>query len=218
VNGGIRAESLRLEDYLGEHAAILFCGLVENCFASKLEMSTTIYLHPISQVLEELRRLMRYIEECTHEKLNYLGVGLSSRRNLCIHPEVAVEPIVGAVVDAKCRQLTASFVRNRQDGKSNCSFFNVSTRGADLVFLVLIASLQFSCAFKVVKTIFLFNEVLFILKHPLVYIRALSMGSEFIITFHLYPSCSPFSQIRFGDPAHHSSLSFILFSLFQMRL
>eukprot|EP00730_Choanoeca_flexa_P003137 TRINITY_DN11302_c0_g1_i3.p1 TRINITY_DN11302_c0_g1~~TRINITY_DN11302_c0_g1_i3.p1 ORF type:complete len:779 (+),score=155.49 TRINITY_DN11302_c0_g1_i3:1682-4018(+) len=82
----------------------------------------------IEKVLEELKRVMAFIKEETGQPdLNYLGLGLSSRRNLCIHPEVSQER-TGNVVDAKCRQLTASFVRDKNDGQSHCDFFNGFTQ------------------------------------------------------------------------------------------
>ena len=39
----------------------------------------------------------------------FLGLGLTSRKNLCVHPEVAREK-KGKAVDAKCRDLTSSWV------------------------------------------------------------------------------------------------------------
>ena len=43
---------------------------------------------------------------------------------LIIHVQVSQER-TGNIVDAKCRQLTASFVRDKNDGQSDCDFFNV---------------------------------------------------------------------------------------------
>ena len=40
------------------------------------------------KVLEELKVLLEYYEKESGEKPKILGVGLSSRKNLCIHPEV----------------------------------------------------------------------------------------------------------------------------------
>lgn len=41
------------------------------------------------QVVEELKNLMQYYERETKEKDNFLGLALSSRKNLCIHPTVS---------------------------------------------------------------------------------------------------------------------------------
>lgn len=41
---------------------------------------------------------------------DFFGIGLTSRKNLCLNPVVAKEK-KGKVVDSKCRNLTASWVR-----------------------------------------------------------------------------------------------------------
>lgn len=40
------------------------------------------------QVVEELRKLMEFYSKQTGESNNFLALALSSRKNLCIHPEV----------------------------------------------------------------------------------------------------------------------------------
>ena len=42
----------------------------------------------MEKVVEELRKLMEYYEKETGEEQNILGLALSSRKNLCIHPMV----------------------------------------------------------------------------------------------------------------------------------
>ncbi|KAJ1886522.1 TFIIH/NER complex ATP-dependent 5'-3' DNA helicase subunit [Kickxella alabastrina] len=66
----------------------------------------------IDKALAELKRLMEYRQAQGCSDKNFIGLGLTSRKNLCIHPSVSKER-KGAVVDAKCRQLTASWVRNK---------------------------------------------------------------------------------------------------------
>ncbi|KAG6335367.1 hypothetical protein ID866_3730 [Astraeus odoratus] len=67
----------------------------------------------IEKALTELKRLMAYRISCAEtpeQKLKeerFTGVGLTSRKNLCIHPEVSKEK-KGKVVDARCRDLTNS--------------------------------------------------------------------------------------------------------------
>ena len=39
-------------------------------------------------MIEELRKLMDFYEKELGEKVPFLGLALSSRKNLCIHPEV----------------------------------------------------------------------------------------------------------------------------------
>lgn len=40
------------------------------------------------QVMEELKRLMQYYRQEVGEVPEILGLALSARKNLCIHPEV----------------------------------------------------------------------------------------------------------------------------------
>ena len=42
------------------------------------------------KVLEELKKLMEYYEKETGEPIKMLGLALSSRKNLCIKPEVCI--------------------------------------------------------------------------------------------------------------------------------
>ncbi|TEB31312.1 transcription factor TFIIH complex subunit Rad15 [Coprinellus micaceus] len=67
----------------------------------------------IEKALAELKRLMAYRMKCAEteeerqKEQNFMGLGLTSRKNLCINPTVAKEK-KGKVVDAKCRDLTNS--------------------------------------------------------------------------------------------------------------
>ena len=61
-------------------------------------------------MLAELRNLQKYREKEVGAAAQILALGLSSRKNMCIHPEVAEEGSRESV-DAKCRKLTASWVR-----------------------------------------------------------------------------------------------------------
>ncbi|KAF7363439.1 Helicase ATP-binding domain-containing protein [Mycena sanguinolenta] len=67
----------------------------------------------IEKALAELKRLMAYRVECAEteeakaKERSFMGLGLTSRKNLCIHPEVSKEK-KGKVVDARCRDLTNS--------------------------------------------------------------------------------------------------------------
>ncbi|KAF9069624.1 hypothetical protein BDP27DRAFT_1325090 [Rhodocollybia butyracea] len=67
----------------------------------------------IEKALAELKRLMAYriscaeTEEEKEKERSFTGLGLTSRKNLCIHPEVSKEK-KGKVVDARCRDLTNS--------------------------------------------------------------------------------------------------------------
>ncbi|KAJ1553461.1 DNA-dependent ATPase of the nucleotide excision repair factor 4 complex, partial [Nowakowskiella sp. JEL0078] len=79
----------------------------------------------IEKALAELKRLMAYREKFVGKE-HFLGLGLTSRRNLCIHPTVKKET-TGIIVDANCRSLTASWVREKalaEPGSvETCEFF-----------------------------------------------------------------------------------------------
>lgn len=68
----------------------------------------------MEKVLEEMRVLQGYVEqEVGRETARILALGLSSRKNMCVNPAVADEGS-RENVDGRCRQLTASWVRERR--------------------------------------------------------------------------------------------------------
>jgi len=61
---------------------------------------------------------------------SFLGIGLTSRKNLCLHPTVSQHKW-GKVVDAKCRNLTASWVRDKSKVNTDvelCNFYEVTIK------------------------------------------------------------------------------------------
>lgn len=82
----------------------------------------------IEKALAELKELMKYrTTELGHEE-DFRGLGLTSRKNLCLHPSVKREKS-GAVVDARCRSLTAGFVKEKKDKGENvevCVYHDVN--------------------------------------------------------------------------------------------
>lgn len=78
----------------------------------------------IEKVIEELRKLNEYYEKQLGKDDRFIGLCLTSRKNLCIHPTVSKERD-GKSVDGKCFSLTASYRRtgNRNDDDGSCSFF-----------------------------------------------------------------------------------------------
>ena len=52
-------------------------------------MDCSILLQCGGQVVEEMRSLMDYYEKEDGELPDFLGVALSSRKNMCIHPDVS---------------------------------------------------------------------------------------------------------------------------------
>ena len=68
----------------------------------------------IEKALAELKALMKYrTQELGYEE-DFRGLGLTSRKNLCLHPSVKREKS-GSVVDARCRSLTAGFVKEKKE-------------------------------------------------------------------------------------------------------
>lgn len=61
----------------------------------------------IEKALAELKRLMAYRAEMGCPDEGFRGIGLSSRKNLCLHPDVSREK-KGKTVDARCRDMTSA--------------------------------------------------------------------------------------------------------------
>jgi DEAD_2 len=68
----------------------------------------------IEKALAELKGLMKYRTEQLGYEEEFRGLGLTSRKNLCLHPSVKREKS-GAVVDSRCRNLTAGFVKEKKE-------------------------------------------------------------------------------------------------------
>jgi DNA excision repair protein ERCC-2 len=72
----------------------------------------------IEKALSELKALMKFrAQELGHAE-DFRGLGLTSRKNLCLHPSVKREKS-GAIVDARCRSLTAGFVKEKKEKGEN---------------------------------------------------------------------------------------------------
>ncbi|NWI08049.1 ERCC2 helicase, partial [Crypturellus soui] len=107
--------------------------------ARPLELSKLIYcsrtVPEIEKVIEELRKLMDFYEKQLGEKVPFLGLALSSRKNLCVHPEVSSLRF-GKDVDSGCLRLTASYVRaqrQRDASLPSCRFYeDFDTHGRDV--------------------------------------------------------------------------------------
>nr|CAG8465117.1 15422_t:CDS:10 [Entrophospora candida] len=78
----------------------------------------------IEKALAELNNLIQYRKQCGINE-SFLGIGLTSRKNLCLHPTVKKW---GKIVDAKCRNLTSSWIREKakaypEDEVALCNFY-----------------------------------------------------------------------------------------------
>jgi DNA excision repair protein ERCC-2 len=84
----------------------------------------------IEKALVELKELMRFRTERLGYEEEFRGLGLTSRKNLCLHPSVKREKS-GNVVDARCRSLTAGFVKEKKEKGEDvdvCVYHDASTR------------------------------------------------------------------------------------------
>lgn len=85
---------------------------------------------------------------------DFLGFGLTSRKNLCIHPSVSKEK-KGKIVDARCRDITNAAVceKNRQDPGSVevCDWHEVCS-GRSATKLVLATEANSSFSSKLIET------------------------------------------------------------------
>lgn len=71
----------------------------------------------IEKALIELHNLMRYRAEQLGYVEEFRGLGLTSRKNLCLHPSISKEP-KGVVVDEKCRRITNGQLKQQiENGK-----------------------------------------------------------------------------------------------------
>ncbi|KAE8375189.1 hypothetical protein BDV26DRAFT_268418 [Aspergillus bertholletiae] len=68
----------------------------------------------IEKALAELKALMKYRTEQLGYTEDFRALGLTSRKNLCLHPSVRREKS-GTIVDARCRSLTAGFVKEKKE-------------------------------------------------------------------------------------------------------
>ena len=92
----------------------------------------------IDKALLELKRLLAYRQKCLQEEgqpenSSFYGLGLSSRRNLCINEE-ALAAKMGKAVDSKCHSMTASWVRNQASSANApqlCDYFERLERAGD---------------------------------------------------------------------------------------
>ncbi|KAG9232205.1 DNA repair helicase-like protein RAD3 [Amylocarpus encephaloides] len=87
------------QQYYPEHRKLIYCSRT---------------MSEIEKALAELKALMRYREDQLGRTEEFRGLGLTSRKNLCLHPSVKREKS-GAVVDARCRSLTAGFVKEKKE-------------------------------------------------------------------------------------------------------
>ncbi|XP_058745503.1 general transcription and DNA repair factor IIH helicase subunit XPD-like [Vicia villosa] len=93
-------------------------------------------VHDMEEILDELRLLHDYMVESIGPAAKMLGLGLSSRKNLCINDHVLAAE--NPSVDAGCRRLTASWVREVAADNldvPSCEFFEEYQRAGSAAVL-----------------------------------------------------------------------------------
>ncbi|KAK0705177.1 hypothetical protein B0H67DRAFT_546004 [Lasiosphaeris hirsuta] len=87
------------QQYYPEHRKLIYCSRT---------------MSEIEKALVELKALMKFRAQRLGHEEEFRGLGLTSRKNLCLHPSVKREKS-GSVVDARCRSLTAGFVKEKKE-------------------------------------------------------------------------------------------------------
>ncbi|KAJ6647866.1 General transcription and DNA repair factor IIH helicase subunit XPD, partial [Pseudolycoriella hygida] len=87
--------------------------------------TTTLLSLVVAYIMENPHiHLMNYYEK-SNRNMEMVGLVLSSRKNMCVHPDVSKER-EGKAVDAKCYGLTASYVRARHQADNTtavCQYY-----------------------------------------------------------------------------------------------
>jgi DNA excision repair protein ERCC-2 len=107
----------------GTGKTITLLSFITSYHLHRPEMAKLIYctrtVGEMEKVLEELKRTIQYRDKCYAEDnpggaksmRKMLALGLTTRRNLCLHPDVSTKES-REEADAACRALTASWVRS----------------------------------------------------------------------------------------------------------
>lgn len=124
------------QQYYPEHRKLIYCSRKgfygrETFALAHAELGT---MSEIEKALAELKALMKYRSEQLGYVEDFRGLGLTSRKNLCLHPSVRREKS-GSVVDARCRSLTAGFVKEKKERGEDvdlCVYHEVCLRSPEL--------------------------------------------------------------------------------------
>ncbi|KAI0562959.1 DNA helicase [Gracilaria domingensis] len=107
----------------GTGKTVTLLSFITSYHLQRPEMAKLIYctrtVGEMEKVLQELKIVIKYRDECYMQDNSeaakamprVLGIGLTTRRNLCLHPEVSAKE-TREESDAACRALTASWVRS----------------------------------------------------------------------------------------------------------
>lgn len=71
--------------------ALIVAYMIENPHDVRKLIYCSRTVPEIEKVMEELKKLLEYYEKQDYEKPKFTGLVLSSRKNLCIHPDVSTK-------------------------------------------------------------------------------------------------------------------------------
>lgn len=77
----------------------------------------------IDKALGELKRIDEYRRQELGGDAGVVGVGLASRKNLCVNEQVLRASSYYGTVDSRCQSLTASWMRERPDNTGSCEYY-----------------------------------------------------------------------------------------------
>ena len=134
------------QQYYPEHRKLIYCSrtvlmVTAVCFTNQ----NTGTMSEIEKALAELKALMKYRSEQLGYEEDFRGLGLTSRKNLCLHPSVKREKS-GAIVDARCRSLTAGFVKEKKERGEDvdlCIYHDVRSLSLTSVMFALTSATEF---------------------------------------------------------------------------
>ncbi|KAF4734905.1 General transcription and DNA repair factor IIH helicase subunit XPD, partial [Perkinsus olseni] len=120
----------------GTGKTVTIMSLVTSYQLEHPEMGKLVYctrtVPEMNQAIRELKLVIEYRdrilagEKPDEPPKRFLGIGLSARRNMCIHPDVAGQADRDKI-DIMCREMTSNFIKKSSSSSSSsagrCSFF-----------------------------------------------------------------------------------------------
>lgn len=113
----------------GTGKTVTILSLITSYQAANPRVSRLIYctrtVPEIDKVLEEAKVVLDYRSKELGVPSTTMALGLSSRRNMCCHPQVSADS-ERASCDAKCRNMTAPWVRESKAQDNSVELCKVS--------------------------------------------------------------------------------------------